>query len=448
MDEFRYTDGHLYCEQVKVEDIAAGVGTPAYIYSAGTVLSHYRRMAAAFGELKPTICFSIKSCQNLHICSMLAAQGCGFDVVSGGELYRALHVGADPSQIVYAGVGKTDREVGEAIEAGIGLFNIESEAELQNLANVAGGRSARVSAALRINPDVDPKTHAFTSTGKKETKFGVDLGKARELFKAWNGNRSVHLRAAHLHIGSPVYTIEPYVEAITKVLRLIHSLREEGVVIDALDIGGGFGADYGNRKSPSAEEYAGAIVPLLANENLKIYIEPGRSLIGTAGILLARVLYIKQTPSRRFVIVDAGMNDLIRPCLYGAYHFIWPARVGKEFVPGSRAEKLDMPGLAEVDVVGPVCESTDFLAQGRFLPPMNRDDLLAVFTAGAYGMVMSSQYNGRPRAAEVLVEGDRWRVIRRRETYEDLVRAEIEVDDLHLLSGKRFAPYLRGSTAL
>jgi diaminopimelate decarboxylase len=285
-----------------------------------------------------------------------------------------------------------------------------------------------VSAALRINPDIDPKTHAYTATGKKETKFGVDLATARELFRTWNGHESVHLRGAHLHIGSPVYTVEPYVEAVNKVLALIDALAGEGVVVDAFDIGGGYGADYGVTESPSAAEYAAAIVPLLAGRNLKVYLEPGRSLIANAGILLARVLYTKQTPSRRFVIVDAGMNDLIRPSLYSAFHFIWPAEVRGPFVPPARAEKLDLPGLLEVDVVGPVCESGDFLARGRMLPPVDRGDLLAVFTAGAYGMVMSSQYNSRPRAAEVLVQADRWRVIRRRETYDDLVRAEIEVE--------------------
>jgi diaminopimelate decarboxylase len=428
MDDFRYRDGQLYCEQVPVRDIAAVAGTPTYIYSANTLLGHYQRMAEAFAPLKPTICYSIKSCQNIHLCTMLAERGCGFDVVSGGELYRALQAGATPSQIVYAGVGKSDRELGEAMEAGIGLFNIESEAELQNLATVAAGRNIRVSAALRINPDVDPKTHAYTSTGKKETKFGVDLDTAAALFKAWNKHESVRLCGAHLHIGSPVYTVEPYVEAISKVLKLIHALRDQGLVIDALDIGGGYGADYGITPSPAAADYARAIVPLLARENLKIYIEPGRSLIANAGILLSRILYTKKTPAKRFVIIDAGMNDLIRPSLYGAFHFIWPAQVSQEYVPASRAEKLDLPGLLEVDVVGPVCESGDFLAKGRMLPPVSRDDLLAVFTAGAYGMVMSSQYNSRPRAAEVLVEGDHWRVIRRRETYEDLLRPEIEVE--------------------
>lgn len=427
MDDFRYENGQLYCEQVPVKDIAAAVGTPVYIYSAATIESHYMRMAAAFGPLKPTICYSIKSCQNLHICQLLADKGSGFDVVSGGELYRAQQVGADTSRIVFAGVGKSDREICEGIDAGIGLFNVESQEELANLAKLAAARKTKVSAALRINPDVDPKTHAYTSTGKKETKFGVDLGAAAELFRQWHGHASVHLRAAHLHIGSPVYTVEPYVLAIQKVLDLIHTLRKDGVVIDSLDIGGGFGADYGMTASPEAEDYARQIVPLLVNEGLKIYIEPGRSIVGNAGILLAKVLYAKQTPSRNFAIIDAGMNDLIRPSLYGAYHFIWPAAVSPAHVPPTRREKLDLPGLVEMDVVGPVCESGDFLAKGRFLPPVHRDDLLAAFTAGAYGMVMSSQYNSRPRAAEVLVTGSQWRMIRRRETYEDLLRCEMEV---------------------
>lgn len=427
MDEFRYQNGQLCCEQVPVKDIAAAVGTPTYIYSASTIVAHYQHMAQAFALLAPTICYSIKSCQNLHICTLLREQGSGFDVVSGGELYRAMQAGADPAKIVYAGVGKTDSEICQAIEAGIALFNIESQEELENLAKVAGSRNTRVSAALRINPDVDPKTHAYTSTGKKETKFGVDLDTAARLFRQWHNHKAVHLRGAHLHIGSPVYTVEPYVEAINKVLKLIRSLRKDGITIDSLDIGGGFGADYGVTASPSAADYARQIVPLLANEGLKIYIEPGRSIIGNAGILVTKVLYTKQTPAKKFAIIDAGMNDLIRPSLYGSYHFIWPAGVTPQHVPPGRAERLDLPGLEEMDVVGPVCESGDFLAKGRYLPAVKRDDLLAVFTAGAYGMVMSSQYNSRPRAAEVLVEGSQWRVIRRRETYQDLLRQEVEV---------------------
>jgi len=427
MDEFHYKNAELYCEQVPVKEIAEAVGTPTYIYSAATLLGHYSRLAEAFAALVPTICFSVKSCQNVHICRLLAERGSGFDVVSGGELYRALRAGADPAKIVFAGVAKSDREIGEALEARIGLFNIESEEELENLAAIASARGARPAAALRINPDVDPKTHAYTSTGRKETKFGVDLQTARRLFTQWHEHPAVHLCGVHLHIGSPVNAVGPYVEAIGKALELIRSLRGAGVQVDTIDIGGGFGADYGTKEAPWAADYARAIVPMLAEEHLRVFMEPGRSIAGNAGILLTRVTYTKQTPAKRFVIVDAGMNDLIRPALYGAYHFVWPAKVAPEFVPSTRRENPDLPGLQEVDVVGPVCETGDFLAKGRKIPPVRRGDLIAVFTAGAYGMVMASQYNSRPRPAEVLVEGGRWRLIRRRETYEDLLLPETQV---------------------
>jgi len=427
MDEFRYIDGRLHCESVPVEQIVDAVGTPTYIYSASTLLGHYERLVQAFSSLNPVVCFSIKSCQNIHICRLLAGRGSGFDVVSGGELYRALKAGADPAKIVFAGVGKTDREINEAIDAGIGLFNVESAEELENLARIAKSRGTRVDAALRINPDVDPQTHDYTATGRKETKFGVDLAAARDLFLKFRNDAGVNLRGVHLHIGSPVNAVGPYVEAITKALNLIDDLARQGVQIDTIDIGGGFGAYYQGSEAPLAIDYANAIVPLLAGRGLRVYMEPGRSLVANAGILVTRVIYTKRSPSKRFVIVDAGMNDLIRPALYGAYHFIWPVSVPEEFVPASRAEVLQMPGLVEVDVVGPVCETGDFLAKGRRLPAVRRGDLLAVFSAGAYGMVMSSQYNSRPRAAEVLVDGQQWRVIRRRETYEDLVRPEEEV---------------------
>lgn len=436
MDHFCYQAGELFCESVHTSRIAEAVGTPAYVYSAATLTDHYDAVALAFRPLDPLICYSIKSCANIHICRLLRQRGAGFDVVSGGELARALEAGGDAAKVVFAGVGKTDAEINQALEAGVGLFNTESEAELENLIAIAAGRGRVVDVALRVNPDVDPRTHTYTATGLKETKFGVDLVRARQVFQCHGGERAVRLRGIHLHIGSPVNSVDPYVEAIRKGLGLIDDLRRGGLMIDTLDIGGGFGAHYKAAEAPPAVEYAKAIVPLLAGRGLRIIMEPGRSIAANAGILLTRVLYVKRSGDRVFVIVDAGMNDLIRPVLYDAYHLIWPVRPPPGLEPAGRVLPADdlaedlrraepaLPDLTPVDVVGPVCESGDFLAKDRPLPPLARGDLLAVFSAGAYGMAMASNYNSRPRPPEVLVEGDRFRLVRRRETYDDLLSPE------------------------
>ncbi len=427
MDHFHYRDGELHCEDVPARDIAQRIGTPAYVYSSATFIHHYRAVAAAFASLDPIICYSIKSCANLNICRLLREQGAGFDVVSGGELRRALDAGGNPSKIVFAGVGKTDAEIHAGIDAEIGWFNVESEAELENLITIARERRAVVRAALRVNPDVDPRTHRYTSTGKRETKFGVDLERARRAFDTYGRQPHVKLCGIHLHIGSPVNSVEPYVQAIEKGLALIDELRRAGFAIDTLDIGGGFGAHYREEEAPPAVTYAEAIVPLIANRGLQIILEPGRSIAANAGILLTRVLYLKKSGDRDFLIVDTGMNDLIRPALYEAYHFVWPVRPGPGFVPDRRGEGASMPGLMPMDVVGPVCESGDFLAKQRMLPPMKRGDLVAIFSAGAYGFVMASHYNTRPAPPEILVDGATFRVVRRRETYDDLVALEREV---------------------
>lgn len=425
MDFFAYRNGRLFCEDVAVEEIAAKAGTPVYIYSAATLLHHYRAIAESFAPLAPMICYSIKSLANLSILRLLAAAGSGFDVVSGGELARAKAVGADMSKVVYAGVGKTDKEINEAIAAGIGLFNVESEAEFENIARLCQAAGKPMRAALRVNPDVDPKTHRYTTTGKKETKFGVDIERAERFFQTYGRNPNLRLDAVHLHIGSPVYSAEPYVEAIGKTLSLVDRLSAQGFQVRTLDIGGGFGADYEEGRSPLAADYASAIVPLLAGRNMQVILEPGRQIVGNSGILLTTVQYIKQGGERNFVIVDAAMTDLIRPALYEAEHFIWPAKLSAGEAPPARRLNLQPAGGAKVDVVGGVCESSDFLAKDRVLPPLGRGDLLAVFTAGAYGFVMSSQYNSRPRVAEVLVEGSTWKIVRRRETYDDLYAAEM-----------------------
>jgi len=428
MDFFRYREGRLWVEEVDVERIASEVGTPAYIYSKATLADHLHKIQEAYKELETVICFSVKACGNVNILRFLAGEGSGFDIVSGGELYRALRAGADPSRIVYAGVGKTDTEILDALNAGIGYFNVESEQELENLIclaqQIAPATKAAPRAALRVNPDIEYGAHAFLTTGKKETKFGVDIERAIQVFDRYGDNSAVDLCAVHVHLGTGGKTITPYVEAVEKILTLIERLRERGHAISALDLGGGYGADYETDTVPGAAEYAAGIVPLLKGKGLKLILEPGKSICANAGILLTRVLYTKQGGSKKFAIVDAGMNDLIRPSLYDAFHFIWPTDVASQWVPPTRSSDLNLNGCEVVDVVGPICEGADFFAKDRAMPPVRRGDLMAVFTAGAYGATMSSNYNGRCRAPEVLVEGDQFRVIRRRETYEDLIALE------------------------
>lgn len=428
MDDFHYRNGSLFCENVEAEKIAREVGTPVYVYSSATLLAHYQAFVDAFKPLDTTICFSIKSLANIHILKLLAEQSSGFDVVSGGEIARAQAAGADCSKMVFAGVGKTDREIRQAIEAGVGLFNVESEPEFENLSRLAEEAKKPVRAALRVNPDVfDPQTHTYTATGKKESKFGVDIECAEKFFEILGRDPWARLNAVHIHIGSPIYSAEPYVEAIKKILELIAALRKRGFEINTLDIGGGFAADYDSGASPTAAQYAEKIVPLLADTGLEVIIEPGRQIAANAGIMLTRVQYVKQGSDRDFVIVDAAMTDLIRPALYGSEHFIYPTVLGPASPVPQRKTDFQAPGGKTIDIVGGVCESSDFLAKGRVLPELNRGDLLTVFSAGAYGFVMASQYNSRPRCAEVLVEGDSWRIIRRRENYDDLIAAERDI---------------------
>ncbi|MFC1761755.1 diaminopimelate decarboxylase [Planctomycetota bacterium] len=424
MDSFRYKNGKLFAEDVAVDMIASEVGTPAYIYSQATLADHLGKIQQAYAELDTLVCYSVKACGNVNILRRLAEWGSGFDVVSGGELYRALQAGVDPKKIVFAGVGKTDQEIQEALQAGIGFFNIESEAELANLVQLAErhGRSAKV--ALRVNPDVDYKTHAYITTGKKETKFGIDIDRARKVFDTYRGHSYMKLRALHVHLGSGGKSIDPYVNAVKKILPLIETLRADGHRIEALDLGGGYGADYETGSVPSASDYATGIVPLLKDMDVRLILEPGKSICANAGVLLTRILYTKQGGEKKFAIVDGGMNDLIRPSLYQAFHFIWPAEVSEAFTPVRRSKKMLFEGTETVDVVGPICESSDFFAKDRALPPLKRGDLLAVFSAGAYGFSMSSNYNARCRAPEVLVNGVDYQVIRQRERYEDLVALE------------------------
>ena len=424
MDYFNYKNGKLFAENVDVERIATELGTPVYIYSKATFKDHLQKIKEAYSALAPTICYSVKACGNINILKILAEAGSSFDIVSGGELHRVQQVGGDTSKILYAGVGKTDREIVEALNTNIGYFNIESEAELENLIRLAKEKNKQPKAALRINPDVDLKTHKFTTTGKKENKFGVCLERAQKVFAKYGKNESVNLCAIHIHLGSAGHTVEPYVEAIEKILALIKQLRSDGFTIEAVNIGGGYGADYITATAPTAADYAAAIVPLLKDKNLKLILEPGASIAANAAILVTQVLYLKTSCEKKFVIVDAAMNDLIRLPLYDAFHFIWPVKVAGKFVPDRRDKDLQIDGTEVVDVVGPICESADFFAKDRALPPVKRGDLVSIFTAGAYGFSMSSNYNARGRAAEVLVDSSEFKLIRRRETYEDLIALE------------------------
>jgi diaminopimelate decarboxylase len=426
MDFFNYKGGRLFAEDVDVERIAAQVGTPAYIYSKATFLDHLSKMRSAYEALDTTVCFSVKACSNVNILRFMAQAGSGFDIVSGGELYRVLRAGGDPAKAVYAGVGKTDTEIIEALKAGIGYFNIESEQELENLIRLAKeqGLSKAPRAALRVNPDVNYQTHVFLTTGKKQTKFGVDIERALSVFDTYGHNPHVDLCAVHVHLGTGGKTVYPYVEAVEKVLPLVDQLRQKGHRVEALDLGGGYGADYETDTVPSAQEYASHIVPLLQGKGLKLILEPGKSICANAGILLTRVLYTKTSGEKSFAIVDAGMNDLIRPSLYDAFHFIWPTTTESRFIPAVRSKELHVEGSEVVDIVGPICEGADFLAKDRPIPQVKRGDLLAVFTAGAYGFTMSSNYNSRGRAPEILVDGGKFATIRKRETYEDLIALE------------------------
>lgn len=456
MDDFSYIDGQLRCEGVAARDIAERFGTPTYVYSRATLEGHYRRLAEAFAPLSPLICYSLKSCGNIHVARVLGELGAGMDVVSGGELERAALAGVPMSRVVYAGVGKTRAEIAAALSGAhalvpgaakdrgpIAMFNVESEQEFEAIASVARELGARARVALRINPDIDPRaagggTHAYTTTGTKETKFGVDIARGVRFFERYGRDPHVTLDAIHLHLGSPIYSVEPYVAGVRKALALIDDLAARGCVVRTLNLGGGFGADYESDRSPPASAYAEAIVPMLrerVSRGLSIALEPGRTIVGNAGVLLTRVTYIKDgaagddgLPSKRFAICDAGMNALIRPSLYDAFHFMWPAACAPGMVPPRRGRDVSMPGLVPYDVVGPICETGDFLAKGRLLPMLKQGDLLAIFTAGAYGMTMASNYNAQPLPAEVLVEGAKARLIRRRQTIGDLVAPELNLD--------------------
>ncbi len=413
MRHFEYGDGELRAEEVSLTRLAEEVGTPFYVYSHETLSRHFRVFDEAFASVSRLICFAMKSNSNLAILRLFGAMGGGLDIVSGGELFRALKAGVPADRIVFAGVGKSDEEIAFALERGVLLFNVESEEELANVGAVASRLGKRARVAIRVNPDVDPRTHPYIATGLKKSKFGIDIGRAREQYRKAAALDGVEPAGVHCHIGSQITTSAPFADAVDIVARLVEALRGDGHDIRYLNLGGGLGITYRDEAPPLPKDYAAAILPRLKGLGCALIFEPGRVITGNAGVLVARVLYEKVSPDKRFVIIDAGMNDLIRPSLYQAFQDVWPV----EEAVKERERHL-------TDLVGPICESGDYLAKDRSLPELRRDDLVAVMSAGAYGFTMASNYNSRPRPPEILVRGSEYHVIRERETYDDLVRGE------------------------
>ncbi|MEP6715394.1 MAG: diaminopimelate decarboxylase [Terriglobia bacterium] len=409
---FRYHDQRMFCERVDLETIAREAGTPCYVYSSQSILDAYRNYDAAFGGVPHMVCYAVKANSTLAVLGLLARAGSGFDIVSGGELFRVLEAGGDPARTIFSGAGKTADEIEFALRRGIANFNCESETELVQIDAIAGrlGMTARFS--LRVNPDVDASTHRHISTGQRDHKFGVDIGSAAGIYRRSRALANLRASGVSCHIGSQILDYEPILEAAGKVLALIETLQRENFPIDHVDLGGGLGIAYqAADRAPGIHDFIGALRERIGHDHLKVMIEPGRSIVGPAGALLTQVLHRKTSPSKEFVIVDAAMNDLIRPVLYDAHHEIMPLR----YAPS---------GVIVADVVGPVCETGDFLARDRELADVRTGDYLAVLSAGAYGFAQSSNYNSRRRAAEVLVDDDRWRIVRERESYDDLIRGE------------------------
>jgi diaminopimelate decarboxylase len=417
---FHYKAGQLFCEDVPLGQVAEEIGTPLYLYSYNSLISGYREVSHAFSKLSPLICYSLKANANLTLCRILATEGAGADIVSGGELYKALKAGFSPQKIVFAGPGKNEKEIEYGLRENIFMFNVESQGELRLIEKVSRqlNRTARVS--LRINPDVDAKTHRYITTGKKENKFGLDFNEAEKLYPQIKKSSLLELVGIHFHLGSQITSLQPYLRALEKILEFIELLKEKGLNLKYVDMGGGFGISYGEGKPPlNIKDLAEKTYSLIKNIGAKLILEPGRLLVGPSGVLITQVLYKKNRGEKRFIIVDAGMNDLIRPSLYRAYHQI------KKLKESQEVEFSDV-----VDVVGPVCESGDFFARGRGLPPITEGEYLAIMDTGAYSFSMSFNYNARPRPAEVLVKEDHWWIIRPRETYKDLVREESIPEEL------------------
>jgi diaminopimelate decarboxylase len=412
MHDFDYKNGELCCENVAIRTIAQRTGTPFYCYSSNTLANHFRAFDRAFAGVPHLICFAVKSNPASAVLRLLGREGSGADIVSGGELFRALRAGIDPKKIVYAGVGKRRDEIEYALKMDILMFNVESGEELQAIDRAAKDMHTKARIALRVNPDIDPRTHAYISTGLKENKFGIPIEQALEHYQIARNLGNIEVVGIHQHIGSQITEIQPFVDALTKVTGFVKELKAAGIGIRYINMGGGLGITYKDETPPLPKDVAQAVQPLLKECGCTIVMEPGRAIVGNAGILVTRALYHKESGEKKFVIVDAGMNDLIRPSLYEAYHDIRPVI------------QQEKPRTIVADVVGPICESGDFLAKDRELPVVQQGDLLAVMGAGAYGFSMSSNYNSRPRVPEVLVHGNEYYVVRERETYNDLVRGE------------------------
>ena len=411
MHHFHYRSGRLYCEETSIESIAREVGTPFYCYSHATLSRHFQAFDTAFADIDHLTCFSVKSCSNIAILHLFASMGAGMDIVSGGELYRALKAGVHPEKIVFSGVGKTVEELVYGLETGILMFNLESPQEMVVLNECAAYLDRQAPIAIRVNPDVDPKTHPYISTGLKENKFGIDLDISESMYAQAREMSNLEVVGVGCHIGSQLTDISPFLDTLKRMKLLIERLQKQNIRIRYLDLGGGLGITYSGEDPPHPKEYARAVLTEVDGLDCSLIFEPGRVIVGNAGILVTRVLYRKEGPVKNFLVVDAGMNDLVRPSLYGSYHHIQPVFARK------RSEVI-------VDVVGPICETGDFLARDRSLPLVEPGEYLAVMSAGAYGFSMSSNYNSRPRPPEILVRGDKFAVMRTRETYEDLLRGE------------------------
>ena len=411
MHHFQYRDNELFCEEVSIQEISAKIGTPFYLYSYATLKRHFQAFDAAFEGVPKLICFSAKANSNLAVLKIFADMGCGLDIVSGGELYRGLEAGFSPDRIVYSGVGKRIDEIDYALETGILMFNVESPVELELINHRAGALKKRAPVAIRVNPDVNPKTHPYISTGLKKNKFGINSEAAFESYRLAGSLDHVDVIGIDCHIGSQITETKPFESALLSLKSLIIDLKQMGIDIKYLDMGGGLGITYADETPPPLSEYAGTITQQLRGMDLGLILEPGRVLVGNAGILVTKVLYRKANEVKNFVIVDAGMNDLLRPTLYNAFHAIEPVVTSKE-------------NMIVADIVGPICESSDFLAVDRSICDVVSGDLLAVMSAGAYGYVMSSNYCSRPRVAEVMVKGDRFHIVKTRENYADLIKGE------------------------
>jgi len=432
MHLFHYRDGRLCCEDVDLERVAEKFGTPTYVYSASTILDHYLRLDVALAPLDHLICYAVKANSNRAILKLLADAGAGFDIVSGGELFRVIAAGGDPAKCTFAGVGKSRQEIEYALDQRVYSFNVESEAELECIDRIASAKNLRAPIALRVNPDVAAQTHEYISTGSRENKFGIAVDELSAVYERAAKLRNIDLIGVQMHIGSQITEAAPFASAIRKVAPIVRDLKSK-YGIKFFSIGGGMGIIYlralesgtgkwwhdhsGEPSAFSVRDYAAAIVPSLSELDIRVLVEPGRFLVGNAGVLLTRIRYIKTTAAKKFAIVDAGMNDLIRPALYQSYHEIVPVKERKS----ERKRKI-----SKIDIVGPVCESGDFFALDRGMPELHEGDLLAILSAGAYGFVMASNYNSRPLPAEVLVRGDKFTLIRKQQTWEDLVRGEVE----------------------